>query len=161
MHSFVYELARTPIRPDCYARAGNLPDWFYEQVCDYAENTDPPQREQAIADLSHFLGPLCTRTGSRLTFSHSLRDGFFRRGYVCFKAAAEVLAQTAFSVFSGSEIAPAFDLALDGLNDSYEDRYSIYIYHAQTGILEPLDRWLRYADLNKPVYIGGVVSYYR
>ena len=57
MHSFVYELARTPVRPDCYARAGNLPDWFYEQVCDYAENTDPPQREQAIADLSHFLGP--------------------------------------------------------------------------------------------------------
>ena len=42
MHSFVYELARTPVRPDCYARAGNLPDWFYEQVCDYAENTDPP-----------------------------------------------------------------------------------------------------------------------
>ena len=29
MHSFVYELARTPVRPDCYARAGNLPDWFY------------------------------------------------------------------------------------------------------------------------------------
>ena len=96
-----------------------------------------------------------------MTFSHSLRDGFFRRGYVCFKAAAEVLAQTAFSVFSGSEIAPAFDLALDGLNDSYEDRYSIYIYHAQTGILEPLDRWLRYADLNKPVYIGGGGSHYR
>ena len=72
-----------------------------------------------------------------------------------------MLAQTAFSVFSGSEVAPAFDLALDGLNDSYEDRYSIYIYHTQTEILEPLDRWLRYADLSKPVYIGGVVSYYR
>ena len=139
----------------------HLPDWFYEQVCSYAENADPAWREQAIQELVQFLGPLCTRTGSRLTFSHSLRDGFFRRGYVCFKAAAEVLAQTAFSVFSGSEIAPAFDLALDGLNDSYEDRYSIYIYHAQTGILEPLDRWLRYADLSKPVYIGGVVSYYR
>ena len=74
MHSFVYELARTPVRPDCYARAGNLPDWFYEQVCDYAENTDPPQREQAIADLSHFLGPLCTRKGDRLDFAPNLRD---------------------------------------------------------------------------------------
>ena len=119
MHSFVYELARTPVRPDCYARAGNLPDWFYEQVCDYAENTDPPQREQAIADLSHFLGPLCTRKGDRLDFAPNLRDSFFRRGYVCFRAAAEVLAQTAYAVFSGSEKAPAFDLALSGLNDSY------------------------------------------
>ena len=118
MHSFVYELARTPVRPDCYARAGNLPDWFYEQVCDYAENTDPPQREQAIADLSHFLGPLCTRKGDRLDFAPHLRDSFFCRGYVCFRAAAEVLAQTAYTVFSGSEKAPAFDLALSGLNDS-------------------------------------------
>ena len=48
-----------------------------------------------------------------------------------------MLAQTAFSVFNGSEVAPAFDLALDGLNDSYEDRYSIYIYHTQTEILGP------------------------
>ena len=161
MHSYVYQVSLQPVQSEAYAKAGHLPDWFYEQVCSYAENADPAWREQAIQELVQFLGPLCTRTGSRLTFSHSLREGFFRRGYVCFKAAAEVLAQTAFSVFSGSEIAPAFDLALDGLNDSYEDRYSIYIYHAQTEILEPLDRWLRYADLSKPVYIGGVVSYYR
>ena len=26
--------------------------------------------------------------------------------------------------------------------------------------LEPLDRWLRYADLTRPVYIGGVVDYH-
>ena len=151
MHSYVYQVSLQPIQSESYAKAGHLPDWFYEQVCSYAENADPSWREQAIQELAQFLGPLCT----------SLRDGFFRRGYVCFKAAAEVLAQTAFSVFSGSEVAPAFDLALDGLNDSYEDRYSIYIYHTQTEILEPLDRWLRYADLSKPVYIGGVVSYYR
>ena len=93
MHSFVYELARTRICPDRYARAGNLPDWFYEQVCDYAENTDLSQREQAIADLSRFLGPLCTRKGDRLDFAPSLRDSFFRKGYVCFWAAAEVLAR--------------------------------------------------------------------
>ena len=114
MHSYVYQVSLQPVQSETYAKAGHLPDWFYEQVCSYAENADPAWREQAIQELLQFLGPLCTRTGSR-----------------------------------------------DGLNDSYEDRYSIYIYHAQTGILEPLDRWLRYADLSKPVYIGGVVSYYR
>ena len=161
MHSNVYEVSAIPIPSQRYARAGNLPDWFYEQVCSYAENTDPSQREHAIRELTQFLGPLCCCSGDRFTFTPSLRDGFFRRGYVCFKAAAEVLAETAFSVFNGSEVAPAFHSALSGLNDSYEDRYSIYIYHAQTEILEPLDRWLRYADLSKPVYIGGVVRYYR
>lgn len=160
MHSYVYQVSLQPVQSETYAKAGHLPDWFYEQVCDYAENTDPPQREQAIADLSHFLGPLCTRKGDRLDFAPNLRDSFFRRGYVCFRAAAEVLAQTAYTVFSGSEKAPAFDLALSGLNDSYEDRYGIYVYTGTTNTLEPLDRWLRYADLSRPVYVGGVVDYH-
>ena len=103
MHSYVYQVSLQPVQSETYAKAGHLPDWFYEQVCSYAENADPSWREQAIQELAQFLGPLCTRTGSRLTFNPSLRDGFFRRGYVCFKAAAEVLAQTAFSVFSGSD----------------------------------------------------------
>ena len=81
-------------------------------------------------------------------------------GTSCFRAAAEVLAQTAYAVFSGSEKAPAFDLALSGLNDSYEDRYGIYVYTGTTNTLEPLDRWLRYADLSRPVYVGGVVDYH-
>lgn len=71
-----------------------------------------------------------------------------------------MLAQTAYTVFSGSEQVPAFDLALSGLNDSYEDRYGIYIYMGTADTLEPLDRWLRYADLTRPVYIGGVVDYH-
>ena len=81
-----------PIQSECYAKAGHLPDWFYKQVCSYAENADPSWREQAIQELVQFLGPPCTRTGSRLTFNPSLRDGFFRRGYVCFKAAARLQA---------------------------------------------------------------------
>ena len=104
----------------------------------------------------HFLGPLCTRKGDRLDFAPNLRDSFFRRGYVCFRAAAEVLAQTAYAVFSGSEKAPAFDLALSGLNDSYEDRYGVYVYTGTTNTLEPLDRWLRYADLSRPVPVKNV-----
>ena len=61
---------------------------------------------------------------------------------------------------SGSEKAPAFDLALSSLNDSYEDRYGVYVYTGTTNTLEPLDRWLRYADLSRPVYVGGVVDYH-
>ena len=91
MHSYVYQVSLQPVQSESYAKAGHLPDWFYEHVCSYAENADPAWREQAIQELVQFLGPLCTRTGSRLTFSHSLRDGFFRRGYVCFKAAAGLL----------------------------------------------------------------------
>ena len=67
MHSYVYQVSLQPVQSEAYAKAGHLPDWFYEQVCSYAENADPAWREQAIQELVQFLGPLCTRTGSRLT----------------------------------------------------------------------------------------------
>ena len=65
MHSYVYQVSLQPVQSEAYAKAGHLPDWFYEQVCSYAENADPAWLEQAIQELVQFLGPLCTRTGSR------------------------------------------------------------------------------------------------
>lgn len=80
MHSNVYEVSATPIPSQRYARAGNLPDWFYEQICSYAENTDSIQRRQAIRELARFLGPLCRCVGDQLTFGSDLKDSFFRKG---------------------------------------------------------------------------------
>ena len=59
MHSYVYQVSLQPVQSESYAKAGHLPDWFYEQVCSYAENADSAWREQAIQELVQFLGPLC------------------------------------------------------------------------------------------------------
>ncbi len=32
MHSSVFEISHAPIPMSKWARAGNLPDWFYEQI---------------------------------------------------------------------------------------------------------------------------------
>ena len=40
-----------PVQSESYAKAGHLPDWFYKQVCSYAENADSAWREQAIQEL--------------------------------------------------------------------------------------------------------------
>ena len=55
MHSYVYQVSLQPVQSESYAKAGHLPDWFYEQVCSYAENADPAWREQAIQKLIQFL----------------------------------------------------------------------------------------------------------
>ena len=60
----------------------------------------------------------------------------------------------------GSQLAPAFQAALDGLNESYEDIRDIYIYTREDDTLMPLDRWLRCTDLSRPFYIGGIIDYY-
>ena len=49
MHNSIYEISRSPVPASQRARAGNMPDWFFERVCDYAENPTPRQREEALA----------------------------------------------------------------------------------------------------------------
>ena len=51
MHNSIYEVSRSPVPASQRARAGNMPDWFFERVCDYAENPTPRQREEALGSL--------------------------------------------------------------------------------------------------------------
>lgn len=158
MHSSVFELSRTPVPISEQVRAGHLPDWFYEQVCDYAENPDLDQRRAAIGQLSGLVGALCRLEGDKLTISPQIREIYFRKSYGNFKAAAGTLARTEYSAFSRN--CAALSLTLDNLNASYEDRRGVYVYLTESGELLTLDRWLRTADFSKPLYIGGTINYH-
>ena len=160
MDSYIYEISHTPIPTNQQARAGNIPDWFYEQVCSYAENTDQARREDAIQEFFDCLGQFCVRSGDEFILSAQIKETFFRASYDYFKAAAELLAQADYATFAGISISPAFSLALEGLNDSYENQRGSYIYYSETGQLITLERWLRSADLSRPFYIGGTVNYH-
>lgn len=160
MHNKIYEISRHPIRSDQRARAGHMPEWFYERVCDYAKNPSPTGRESAIQALSNLLGSFCIREGDKFSLSPQIKASFFRRSYDCFKAAAKTLAQTDYGVFAGLSPSSTFLLTLDTLNDSYEDPHGIYIYCPEAGTLVTLEHWLRSADLSHPFYIGGIIEYY-
>lgn len=160
MHNTVYELSSRPVPVAERAIGGNLPDWFYERVCDYTENSDAERREATIHSLAKQFGSLCDLQGDKILFSPQMKETYFRLAYTCFKAAAEALAQTDYEVFAGIEAAPAFCMALHGLDDSYEDKRGIYIYSSETGRLETLDNWIRRAELSKPFYIGGTIDYH-
>lgn len=160
MHSSVFEISHAPVPAAKWARAGNLPDWFYEQICDYAENTDPVQRQDAISQFCRALGGLCALDEDRLTVSPQIRGTYFRKSYSCFIRTAETLVQTDYEAFSECRTDQTFSLALGKLNNCYEDKRGIYIYLSETGELMTLDRWLRTADFSKPFYIGGTINYH-
>lgn len=160
MHSNIFEVSRTPVPVPMRARAGHMPDWFFEQVCDYAENPSPAQREKAVGRFYKQFGGLCTQSGDKISILPQIRTAHFHKSYNCFRAAAEALAQTDYDVFTGIVASPAFHLALNGLNDSYEDKRGIYIYLAESGELLTLDHWLRTADFSRPFYIGGTINYH-
>ncbi len=160
MHSSVFEITHTLVPAAKWARAGNLPDWFYEQICDYAENTDLVQRQDTISQFCGALGGLCTLDGNRLTVSPQIRESYFRISYRCFITAAETLVQTDYETFSGYSSDQTLSLVLGKLNNCYEYKRGIYIYLSETGELMTLDRWLRTADFSKPLYIGGTINYH-
>ena len=160
MQNNIYEVSSSPIPAEQRAKAGTMPDWFFERICDYAENATSEERESGIQTLSRILNGHCTREGSRLTISPEVKQSFFRKAFLCFCAAAKALAQTDYTVFAGIQPAPAFQAALSGLNESYEDIRDIYIYVRDDDALIPLDRWLRSADFSHPFYIGGTIKYH-
>jgi len=160
MHSAIFELSRTPLPVERWTEPERLPDWFFGSVCDYAEKMNQAERDDGIESLTLCFGELCSRDGSRITFSPQLRQSYFRESHEYFKKAAEALAETDYEVFSGACRAPAFELALQGLWESYGDRRGIYIYCPETDALQPLDHWLRTADISRPFYVGGAISYH-
>lgn len=160
MCNSVFEISRVPIPVPERTRAGHLPDWFYEQVCDYAKNLGPERRQTAIGQFAAQFGDLCVREGDMITISPQIRETYFRKSYGSFKAAAEVLSQTDYEAFSECPAGSVLLSALNRLNSSYEDKRDVYIYLTGSGELIPLDRWIRTADFSNPFYIGGTVNYH-
>ena len=160
MHSNIFELTYAPVPASKRARAGNLPDWFYEQICDYAENTDLVQRQDAISQFCRALRGLCALDGDKLTVFPQIRETYFRKNFGCFITAAKTLVQTDYETFSGCRTDQTLSLVLDKLNNCYEDKRDIYIYLSKTDELMTLDCWLRTADFSKPLYIGGTINYH-
>lgn len=160
MHSSVFEISRSPVPVLQRVRAGHLPDWFYEQVCDYAENLEPEQRQTTIEQFVAQFGGLCVREGDMITISPRIKATYFRKSYGNFKAAAETLSQTDYKVFAEYRAGSVLLSALDRLNNSYEDKWGVYIYLTESGELMTLDRWIRTAEFSNPLYIGGTINYH-
>lgn len=156
MHSNVFEVSRSPVPVSQRIRVGHLPDWFYEQVCDCAENLEPEQRQTTIEQFVAQFGGLCVWEGDMITIYPQIKATYFRKSYGSFKAAAETLSQADYTAFSECCACSVLQSALDRLNNSYENKRSAYIYLTESGELMPLDRRIRTADFSTPFYIGGV-----
>ena len=158
MHSRIFELSHKPVKASDRMTDGNIPDWFFSSVCDYAVSSD--QREQDIDWLTGYFRGLCSRDGSKLSFAPDIKEKCFRESYEAFKSAASALAETDYETFAGLKESTAFQLARFGLSDSYEDKFGFYIYTPESQTLQPLNAWLRNADTSKPFYVGGTIDYH-
>lgn len=160
MHNTIYEISDKPIPKSGRATVGSLPAWFFDSVSDGACEFSDDEREQEIRRLSHCLGSACKWDGKKLMLSPDIRQEYFKGAFEYFKKAAAALAETEYTVFSGTVPSAAFDLALQGMAESYADKLGSYVYDPGIRELFPLDTWLRQADIEKPLYIGGIINYH-
>ena len=160
MHNTIYEISKKPIPKSSRATVGSLPAWFFDSVSDGACEVSEDDREQEINRLAHCLGSSCTWDGKKLMLSSDVRQEYFKGSFEYFKKAAVALAETEYSVFSGAVPSVAFDLALQGMAESYSDKFGAYVYETTIRELFPLDAWLRKTDIEKPLYIGSVINYH-
>lgn len=159
MHNTVYEISEKPIvkRSSTLAR---LPEWFFQTVADSAVDMEAKERMDSMESLERRFGGLCSRKDDRLTFAPDFKRAYFREGFRFFHAAAAALAETEYDVFAGVAPSAAFELALQGVSESYADRFGAYVYDPDSEELSTLDNWLRSVDETKPYYLGGTVSYH-
>lgn len=159
MHNTVYEISDKPIPQKDWATVCSLPEWFFQTVCDSATDMAPFERDAGIQSLVRQLDS-CTWDGKKLSLPPDLKEKYFRNEYTYFLAAAEALKETSYAEFSGITPAAAFDLALQGLSESYEDKFGPYVLAREDGTLSTFDSWLRRADTTKPLYFGGLINYH-
>lgn len=160
MHSTVFEISHHPAQIEKPESPNQLPNWFYETVCNSTARIFDYEREHEIQQLTRRLGSQCIRSGNKLSFSPKFKQQYFKESFQYFKAAAEALAETDYDVFAGIVPTTAFDLALSGIAESYADKRSFYVYCPDNEELSPLDNWLRKADLSEPVYIRDAINYH-
>lgn len=159
MHNTVYEISEKPIvkRSSTLAR---LPEWFFQTVADSAVDMEAKERMDSMESLERRFGESCIRNDDQLTFAPDFKHTYFRDSYRFFRAAATALAETEYDVFAGVTPSTAFELALQGMIESYTDKFDAYVYDPDREELSTLDSWLRSVDVTKPYYLGGAVSYH-
>lgn len=159
MHNTIYEISDKPICKG-HSTLERLPEWFFQTVADSAVDMEPNERTASMENLERCFGGLCSRKDNRLTFASDFKRAYFQDSYRFFHAAAAALAETEYDVFAGVAPATAFELALQGIAESYADKFGAYVYDPDSGELSALDNWLRSVDVTKPYYLGGTVSYH-
>ncbi len=157
MHNTVYEISEKPVSMK-YSTLKRLPEWFFQTVADSAVDMGPEERTASVESLERRFDGLCTRTDDRLTFMPNFKRAYFKEGYRFFRAAAAALVETEYDVFAGVTPSTAFELALQGIAESYADKFGAYVYDPDSEELSALDTWLRSVDVTKPYYLGGTVS---
>lgn len=162
MHSRIIELSTEPVEECERIAATDIPEWFYHTVADYVD--DDTDR---TADMEWFMTSLGSlvmfdRKDGKITFCEDFKPQYFKPRYERFLLCARALTGITLEEFIGDHrpSAPNYDAGYKvyQLNDSYTDKFDFYVY--QDDSLEPLDKWLRNADLCVPYYIGGTIDYH-
>jgi len=157
MHSRIFELSRTPVRPEDRFNTNDIPEGFYHNIADYA--VDETNRSEDIEWFVSCYRPIITidEMGESIAFNHMAKQDYFRSKHQKFIEKATELSAVSLDAFVGDTPYP-IDFAVYELNDAYKDKFGFYIYYENE--LVPMDEFMRTFSLEGSFYFGGTVDYH-
>lgn len=154
MHSRIIQLGVSPIHEEDYIQEHSVPDWFFEIVADYVDESN---RKVDIQGLKHCLSDSeryaeWDENAGTMTINDvkSFQDTYFKQRFTQLQ---ELVSTFTLQDFTESHNAYA-------LSSLIKERFGFYIYDGST--LMPLDSFVRslphYSDTT--FYIGGTLDYH-
>ena len=134
MHSRIIELSKDPILKHERMCESSVPDWFYHSIADYTDaDTDRDH------DIKWFLDAVArvvdvAEDGKSFTFKPKAKQKYFERQYHAFLDKACELTGISLDAFVG-EAKYDIGMAMYKLNEHYQDKFSLYVYPVNYGIV--------------------------
>ena len=165
MHSRIFQIEthfcpkEEHITQDGFAESS----WFLDNIADYIDDTTPEYRIEDIERLQSALGTEKIEWNLAAE-SFILREGFkelfFAPYHEQFMKELEALTKTTTLEAFVNPNGPS-DLAYSmyKLNRAYDEKFGFYIASNENE-LQTLHQFIRYAEYDKPYYIGGILDYH-
>lgn len=159
MHSRIFELSTSPIHRKERITSYGIPEWFCGSIADYVDDISESEREGELTWFVSRFGEHCSRAGDKISFGEKVKESYFAAKYRTFISSLSAALCT-LKDFSGASEDTNLPMVMFRLQESYEDRYSFYVYDHDIEELLTLDSWVRRTDLSKSYYLGGVIDYH-
>ena len=153
MHSRIIQLSRSPISKDDWTDESKYFDGFVGSIADCVGEIPEENRSYEIEQLMSSAIAIDRNNEVIMIIS---KEAYFKDRYLRFKRVLHEIDAVSFEEFMNGRAS----VGMMNINDSYNDKFGIYIDCDDVCGLDTLDSFMRLVNNRDVFYIGNIVDYH-